>query len=67
MAVTGVSPSVNMLHASLQGARGSALPDSQQANGPSFANRLGQALENVNAQQAKATQAVRDFDPPFYL
>lgn len=62
MALTGVSPSVNMLHASLQSARIPALPDTQQAHGAGFGSRLGQAIENVNAQQAKATQAVRDFE-----
>ena len=62
MAITGVSPSVNTLHATLQGGHGKPLPASPQGDGPGFANRLGQAIENVNTQQAKATQAVRDFE-----
>lgn len=62
MALTGVSPSVNMLHASPQGGRSPALPDTHQPNGAGFGSRLGQAIEDVNAQQAKATQAVRDFE-----
>lgn len=65
MAITGVSSSVSMLQAAqsaAQGARAGLTPPVADPAAPSFANRLGQAIENVNAQQAKASEAVRDFE-----
>ena len=68
MSVTGISPSVGMLQASQAAQR----PEPVQrpggadaaggAAGPNFAERLGRAVEDVNAQQAKASQAARDFE-----
>ena len=65
MSVTGISSSVSMMHASQAAAR----PDPIQrpapvadTQGPGFAERLGNAVENVNAQQGKASQAARDFE-----
>ena len=65
MSVTGISPSMS----ALQAAQGAQRPDpiarptpAGEAQGPGFAERLGQAVENVNTQQAKASQAARDFE-----
>ena len=65
MSVTGISPSMS----ALQAAQGTQRPDpiarptpAGEAQGPGFAERLGQAVENVNTQQAKASQAARDFE-----
>ena len=63
MAISGVSASVNMLQAGAATARSTALPAPQQPQtGPGFADRLGQAIDSVNSQQAKASAAVRDFE-----
>ncbi|ARE84651.1 Flagellar hook-basal body complex protein FliE [Roseovarius sp. EC-HK134] len=65
MSLTGISSSVSMMHASQAAAR----PDPIQrptamadAQGPGFAERLGKAVESVNTQQSKASQAARDFE-----
>src|SRR6056297_274142 len=65
MSVTGISPSMS----ALQAAQGAQRPDpitrptpAGEAQGPGFAERLGQAVESVNTQQAKASQAARDFE-----
>jgi len=65
MSVTGISPSVSMLQASQSAHRTApvSLPSpSGAAETPGFAERLGKAVENVNTQQAKASQAVKDFE-----
>lgn len=65
MSITGISSSVNMVQASQSAHRTTpvALPSAQgAAEGPGFAERLGKAVENVNTQQAKASQAMRDFE-----
>lgn len=66
MSITSVPPAGGLY-------RPSALPSAtdpaqrpvapgKDQQGPGFAERLGHALENVNAEQAKATQAARDFE-----
>lgn len=65
MAVTGVSSSVNMLQAAqaaAQSPRSAAPQGVTDPAAPSFASRLGQAIENVNSQQAKASRSVQDFE-----
>jgi flagellar hook-basal body complex protein FliE len=65
MSVSGISPSMS----ALQAAQSAQRPDpiarptpAGEVQGPGFAERLGQAVERVNAQQAKASQAARDFE-----
>ncbi|MFD0857506.1 flagellar hook-basal body complex protein FliE [Roseovarius aquimarinus] len=64
MGITGISPSVSMLQASQAAPRPEAVqrPGAGAPEGPNFAERLGRAVEDVNTQQAKASQAVRDFE-----
>ena len=65
MSITGATSAASMSHATLVGARpGPAQtppPPGKQA-GPEFSQRIGEALESVNTQQAKASQAARDFE-----
>lgn len=65
MSVTGVSPSLSAVQAAQTAQRPDPVtrPDAAGgAQGPNFAERLGQAVESVNAQQAKASQAAKDFE-----
>lgn len=65
MSVTGINPSMS----ALQAAQSVQRPDpithptpAGETKGPGFAERLGEAVENVNAQSAKASKAARDFE-----
>lgn len=65
MSISGISPSVSMLHASQSAQRPDAIsPPSlnAQAKGPDFAERLGQAVQNLSTQQSKAAEAAKDFE-----
>ncbi len=59
MAITGVSTSLPQLAALRPPTQPAPVaPDA----GPGFAARLGQAIETVNSQQTRASDAVRDFE-----
>lgn len=65
MSLTGVSSSLGMMHASQAAHRPDPImrpSPTANAQGPGFAERLGQAVETVNTQQGKAAQAARDFE-----
>lgn len=65
MALTGISSSLNMLQAAqtaIHSPRSAAGITAADPVTPSFASRLGQAIDDVNTQQAKASQSVRDFE-----
>jgi flagellar hook-basal body complex protein FliE len=65
MSITGATSAANMSHATLVAARPSPVETpTTLANsaGPEFQQRIGEALESVNTQQAKASQAARDFE-----
>lgn len=66
MGVNGISGSVSALHA-VQRPEHVAQPNGSNSSGSAvsgagFAERLGQAVESVNAQQLKAAKAVEDFE-----
>ena len=63
MSITGATSAASMSHATLVGARpgpAETPPPPGTSVGPDFSQRIGQAIEDVNAQQAKASQAARD-------
>ena len=65
MSITGISASVNTVQASQSAHRTAPVstPSSQVGTDtPGFAERLGSAVEDVNNQQTKAAQAVKDFE-----
>lgn len=65
MSVTGATSAASMSHASLVGPRPAPAEAAQHPGktaGPEFSDRIGQAIENVNTQQAKASEAARDFE-----
>lgn len=59
MSITGISSTASMLHAAQTRA-----PSAQGATpqAPDFAHRLEKAVNDVNAQQSKATEAARAFE-----
>ena len=62
MSVSGISSSVSALQ-TVQRPEPVAQPHGPSApKGPGFAERLGQAVESVNAQQNRASQAAKDFE-----
>ncbi len=65
MSVTGATSAASMAHASLVGPRPAPAETAQppgKTAGPEFSERIGQAIEDVNTQQAKASDAARDFE-----
>ncbi|GGC22496.1 hypothetical protein GCM10011363_43810 [Marivita lacus] len=65
MSITGATSAASMSHATLVGARPGPIvppPPPGTSVGPDFSQRMGAALESVNTQQAKASQAARDFE-----
>ena len=65
MSITGATSAASMSHATLVGARPGPIetpPPPGISVGPDFSQRVGAALESVNTQQAKASQAARDFE-----
>ncbi|MEL6915441.1 MAG: flagellar hook-basal body complex protein FliE [Pseudomonadota bacterium] len=60
MALTGISPAISALHEVANPAPAS--PAGTPYSGPSFADRMGQTLSSVNAQQLRASDAARDFE-----
>lgn len=65
MSISGISSSVSMMHASQAAQRPDPIvrPAPMAENsGPGFAERLGQAVQNVNEQQSKAANSAKDFE-----
>ena len=65
MSINGATSAASMSHAILMGARPGPVETPASPGtpaGPDFKHRIGEALESVNNQQAKASQAARDFE-----
>ena len=65
MSITGATSAASMSHATLVGARPGPVETPQppgKSAGPEFTQRIGEALESVNTQQAKASEAARNFE-----
>lgn len=65
MSITGATSAASMSHAMLVGMRQSPVETTSapgNSTTPDFKQRIGEALESVNTQQTKASQAARDFE-----
>lgn len=65
MSVTGISSSVSAMHAQQAAQRPVGIDRPEHAGpsaGPGFADRLGQAVDRVADQQARASEAAKAFE-----
>lgn len=64
MSVTGISPSVSMMHAQQVAQRPAGIerPEHSAPSTPGFAERIGQAVDRVADQQARASEAAKAYE-----
>lgn len=62
MSINSLSTSATALHAAMRAAAPAPDAASGPRQGPGFSDRVSEALESVNAQQQRASQAARDYE-----